>query len=185
MRFKQIALTLSVVLVSSLAGVALTPGSASAAPPGGFNWIRGFESNKCLTVHGSPPYVNGADIDLYDCMVPVQDNQRWSVGSIGNPGFLGYILQSKTVLGKVLTVRGGGTANGTRLELWDQVGFPPQDNQLWWANIAPHQQTYYFMGRQSNKCATVHGGGSANNTPIDIWDCLGQTNQMWTVTVIV
>lgn len=179
MKFKRIVTLLTVMLVA-IAAVALAPGSASAVPTG-WRWLIGNESGKCLTVHGSPPYVNGADIDIYTCVTPIQDNQLWAPASYTISGVTLWYLQSKTAVSKALTVRGAGTANGTALELWSIGAGSIPDNQLWFADNTPYSNTYYFRGFQSNKCVTVHGGGSVNNTPVDIWTCVNQTNQMWYV----
>ena len=32
-----------------------------------------------------------------------------------------------------------------------------------------------------NKCLDANGQGTANGTPVIIWDCNGQTNQQWNV----
>jgi hypothetical protein len=35
------------------------------------------------------------------------------------------------------------------------------------------------QGQNCKKCLGLSGGSTANGTPIDIWDCLSNTNQKW------
>ena len=70
--------------------------------------------------------------------------------------------------GKCLDVDGGGTANGTQIQIWDCVGNPAQ---TWTRN----GQTLRALG----KCLDVSGGGSADGTKIQLWDCNGSGAQNW------
>ena len=36
------------------------------------------------------------------------------------------------------------------------------------------------MNPQANKCLDATGVSSANGTPLQIWDCTGGANQVWT-----
>ncbi len=173
---KRIAAAFAIILAAAVAAVALTPTGASAASFA--DWMVGFESGKCLTVHGTPPYMNGSNIDLFTCVTgPVQDNQGWIVSADGNGSFL--IINRGTA--KCLTVRGAAPYyNGNALELWSCTT-PTQSNQLWSLGMnLNHPDARYLYSNAAGKCVTVHGGGSGNNTPVDVWTCLGQTNQEWT-----
>jgi type 1 glutamine amidotransferase len=76
--------------------------------------------------------------------------------------------------GRCVTVPNGSTANGTQVQLGDCVA--GQANQLWTAT-AGKQLTVY-----GNKCLDASGRGTANGTPVIIWDCSGQPNQQWNVS---
>ncbi len=39
-----------------------------------------------------------------------------------------------------------------------------------------------IVGAQSNRCLDVAGASTANGTQVQLWDCHGGTNQLWTVT---
>jgi type 1 glutamine amidotransferase len=69
---------------------------------------------------------------------------------------------------KCLDVDGGGTANGTQIQIWDCVGNPAQT----WTRSG---STLRALG----KCLDVSGGGSADGTKIQLWDCNGSGAQDW------
>ena len=170
---KRLLAVLTVVLV----GVAIGPVGAYAAPTiGEYHSTRGIESNKCMTDHGAN-LNNGADIDIFTCVANAEHNQQWIYVLYTQPYYFIQLYGTN----KCLTVRGGGGVDGTPLELWDCLTSPVQPNQLWWTTDSGQSTANWAIKAYgSNKCVTVHGGGSANNTPIDIWTCLGgQGNQFW------
>ena len=75
------------------------------------------------------------------------------------------------VLGKCLDVNGGGTANGTAVDLYDcnntgsQVWIPQSNGSLY--------------NPQSNKCLDDTGWSTTPGTQVEIWDCTGGANQVW------
>ncbi len=74
--------------------------------------------------------------------------------------------------GRCLDAVGAGTANGTKLQLWDCNGQP---NQAW---------TFGSGGEVrggSGRCLDAAGQGTSPGTAVDIWDCTGQANQQWTL----
>jgi hypothetical protein len=58
-------------------------------------------------------------------------------------------------------------------------------NQQWVGPTADTGQAIVFkpscdaQGKNCQKCLDLTGGSTDNGTPIDIWDCLGNTNQKW------
>ncbi|GAA2666485.1 ricin-type beta-trefoil lectin domain protein [Actinoplanes palleronii] len=71
--------------------------------------------------------------------------------------------------GKCLDVAAGGTANGTKIQLYDCNGTAAQQ----W-NVAD-DGTIRALG----KCLDVSGGVNANGTKVQLWDCLGNGHQQW------
>ena len=71
-----------------------------------------------------------------------------------------------------MDVAGAGTANGTRVQLYDCNG---TNAQKWTVS----GRTLVNTG--SGKCLDVTGANSANGTPLQIWTCAGGTNQQWTL----
>jgi hypothetical protein len=75
------------------------------------------------------------------------------------------------VLGKCLDIAGGGTANGTLVDLYDcnntaaQVWIPQSNGSLY--------------NPQSNKCLDDTGWSTTPGTQVEIWDCTGGANQQW------
>jgi hypothetical protein len=77
-------------------------------------------------------------------------------------------------LGKCLDVNAGGTADGTKVQLWTCNG---GGNQNWVA-----QADGTLRSPQSGKCLDVSGNNSADGTPVHLWTCIaGAANQRWTL----
>jgi len=70
--------------------------------------------------------------------------------------------------GKCLDVSNGGTADGTKIQLWTCNGSPAQS---WTRN----GQTWRALG----KCLDVAGGGTADGTLVQLWTCNGTGAQNW------
>src|SRR5258706_11346515 len=67
------------------------------------------------------------------------------------------------VLDKCIDATGGGTANGTQIQLWDCNGTGAQ--QWRW------RQQNRLMNPQSARCLDATGGGTADGTRLQLWDC--------------
>ena len=78
------------------------------------------------------------------------------------------------VLGKCMDINGGGTADGTAVDLYDynntaaQVFMPQSNGSLY--NL------------QSGKCLDDTGWSTTPGTGLQIWDCTGQANQQWSLS---
>ena len=83
----------------------------------------------------------------------------------GTPSGVGPIVG---LAGKCLDVDGGGTANGTQVQIWTCAGNAAQT----WTRSG---QTLRALG----KCLDVSGGGSVDGTKIQLWDCNGSGAQNW------
>jgi glucose/arabinose dehydrogenase len=75
----------------------------------------------------------------------------------------------KGVNGKCLDVSGGGTADGTKIQLWTCNGTAAQR----WTVAA--DGTFQALG----KCLDVSGGGTADGTKVQLWTCNGSGAQKW------
>jgi glucose/arabinose dehydrogenase len=73
--------------------------------------------------------------------------------------------------GKCLDVNGGGTADGTRIQLWTCNGSAAQ---VWSVN------GQVWRNPQSGKCLDVAGGATVNGTRAQLWTCNGSAAQNWT-----
>ncbi|HEU5474384.1 MAG TPA: RICIN domain-containing protein [Actinophytocola sp.] len=168
------------------AGVSSAEPAASAAGP--FFQLRpAHASTKCLDVRNNDGgTANGTPIQLFDCLGAGQTNQVWQAVAVGG-GF--FQLRPAHAPTKCLDVRNnnGGTANGTPIQLFDCLG-TGQANQLWRSvQITPILFQLRPMHAQT-KCLDVRNndGGTANGTPIQLFDCLGsgQTNQQWRIVTV-
>lgn len=70
-----------------------------------------------------------------------------------------------------MDVTGGGTANGTPIQLWDCNGTGAQ--QWRW------RTQDRLVNPQSGRCVDVTGGGTADGTRLQIRDCDGTPAQAW------
>ncbi|MFB6553488.1 PQQ-dependent sugar dehydrogenase [Streptomyces sp. NPDC056405] len=74
----------------------------------------------------------------------------------------------KGVNGKCLDVAGGGTADGTQVQIWTCNGTAAQQWTVGGGTL-----------KALGKCLDVSGGGSANGTKIQLWTCNGSGAQTW------
>ena len=74
---------------------------------------------------------------------------------------------------KCLDISGGGTANGTKVQLWDCNGTGAQS----WTVGANGS----LVNTNSGRCLDATGPSSADGTRLQIWDCAGSANQSWTL----
>jgi chitinase len=70
-----------------------------------------------------------------------------------------------------MDVVGAGTANGTKVDLYDCNG---TGSQVW------QKSGSTLVNPQSGKCLDATGPSSANGTRLQIWTCAGGTNQQYT-----
>src|SRR5260221_384076 len=82
--------------------------------------------------------------------------------------------------GKCLDVAGGGSADGTNVQLWTCNG---TGAQLWQPVATTLVGGTYALGTLggSSSCVDIWGGGTADGTNIDEWQCSGLWNQAFRV----
>lgn len=107
---------------------------------------------KCIDVAGEDSGTDGAAVQLWDCQSGAKD-QHWSLTS-------GGALQT---LGRCLDVAGGGTANGTQLQLHDCNSTGAQKFVT--------QADGSIRNPQSGRCVDSPGGATGNGTRLTIYDC--------------
>jgi hypothetical protein len=127
------------------------PGSAIIGPGG-----------KCVDVSGDDTGGDLAVVQLWDCL-PLAADQHWSPSAIGT-GTL-------STLGRCLDIDGDGTANGTKVELYDCNGV---GGQQW----VP-QANGSLLNPQSGRCLDDPSGNTANGTQLQIYDCNGNAAQVF------
>ncbi|TQS25008.1 beta-1,3-glucanase family protein [Microbispora sp. KK1-11] len=120
--------------------------------------IRNTGSGRCLD-SPSGATGNGTRLQIYDCNGSAA--QRWSFAggaNIAGPG------------GKCVDVAGDDTGgNNTAVQLWDCQSYAK--DQYWtWSG-----QTLRTLGR----CLDVQSGGTANGTPLQLYDCNTTGAQNW------
>lgn len=73
-----------------------------------------------------------------------------------------------------LDVNGGGTADGTKVQLWECNGTPAQQ----WGWTGPNE----LKNPQSGKCLDVTAAGTANGTKVQLYTCNLSGAQRWDLT---
>jgi hypothetical protein len=71
-----------------------------------------------------------------------------------------------------MDVTGAGTANGTKVQLYDCNG---TNAQAWMVSGSQ------LVNVNSGRCLDATGPSSADGTRLQIWDCTGGANQQWTL----
>lgn len=150
-------------------------------PASGYYKVVSRSSNKVLDVTGGPTATTDG--------IPIQQwsdnggtNQLWDLRPAGIDGtgtsFFKFIARSS---GKVLDVTGGpgATADGIRIQQWDDLGQP---NQHWY--LIPVTTVFKVVSVSSGKVLDVTGGSgaTADGIPIQQWSDNGGANQHWLIT---
>lgn len=88
----------------------------------------------------------------------------------GTGGTPGTVVGQQS--GRCVDVQGGGSADGTPVQLWDCSG---SGNQQWSRGGGT------LVNPQSGKCLDVSGGSTANGAKVQLWSCNGTGAQQWQV----
>jgi hypothetical protein len=81
--------------------------------------------------------------------------------------------------GRALDVSGGGTANGTNVQIWDDNQLAPQE----WRLTLLADGNYKLVNTNSGRALDVSAAGTANGTNVQIWDDFnGGIAQKWHIT---
>lgn len=117
---------------------------------------------QCVDVSGNDTGTDGTGVQLWNCQSYAED-QYWRHHSDG----------SLSTIGKCLDVKGDGTVNGTRVELWDcdEAG-----GEVW-----RQRADGSLFNPRSGRCLDSPDGATANGTRLRIWDCNGSTAQHFTL----
>ena len=153
------------------AGLAFAP-AAHAAP----TTAVAQHSGKCLDVRGGPTATaDGARIEQWSCSG--QANQAWTLKDVGGQRYQFIATHS----GKCMEVANGATANGAAIQ---QATCNTMPAQLW--TVAPQGTgAYRIVSVAANRCLDVTGGpgATADGVFTELWDCTGQANQAWALTL--
>ena len=80
--------------------------------------------------------------------------------------------------GRALDVSGGGTANGTKVQLWDYYSNTAQLYKLTSTEVGQFRIT---PNCAPGSCLDVSGVSTANGAVVQLWQSNGQANQKWSV----
>lgn len=124
--------------------------------------------SKCLDIDG--PMVVGANIHLWDCSVTIDRQFRVD----------GALLRNKSDPTKVLEAAGGGTADGTNVQLGGHTGAP---GQQFADNFGPNATLgladFAEIRGWGGKCVQVTSKNSGRK--VQMWTCDGSAKQKWFV----
>ncbi|MGW1915702.1 ricin-type beta-trefoil lectin domain protein [Streptomyces sp. NPDC002076] len=99
----------------------------------------------------------------------------WSPGGIGWIGDSSLTMRVEAAKGKCLDVQGGGTANGTAVQIYTCNDSAAQE----WKLGGLYDGGYALYNTNARKCLDVKSGDNANGTKIQLWACNGSPAQQW------
>ena len=135
-------------------------GANSGGGPGGTITHAG----KCVDIAGDDKGGNLAVVQLWDCL-PNAADQHWEGSAYG--------LHTLGTMSRCLDPDGSGTANGTKLELYDCNS---NAGQQW--IVRPDGSIF---NPQSGRCLDDPSGVTTNGTALQLYDCNGNAAQQFTV----
>ena len=102
----------------------------------------------------------------------VGSNQKWTLTSLSTGIYKVIGVQS----GRSLDIAASGTANGTKVELWDYNG---GNNQKF--GFSATDSGYYRITPQNatGSCLDVNGASTADGAIVQLWTYGGGNNQQW------
>lgn len=156
----------TLMMVTTLLAVAGGASAFSGAPQP----IGVFFSGKCLDVEGGSRD-DKAEIIQFDCLK--QNNQRWTVQSVGNGMFRMVARHS----GKCMDVSGASQDNGARV-----IQFACHDgtNQRFFLERSGANFKIKPV-HASRKCLDIEGGGIQSGAHLIQFECKNQTNQLFEI----
>ncbi|GAB2705221.1 hypothetical protein GCM10010442_24980 [Kitasatospora kifunensis] len=132
-----------------------------------------FNSGKCTDANGATV---GNPLVLWDCWGG--PNQHFSFGSDGtlrSGGLCAGLPSTTTTAADGSTVSSLATGDGSKVVNQQCAANTP--GQQW---IARSDGSLYNPA--SGRCLEIPGWNTTNGTALDVWDCLADANQQWTVT---
>ncbi|XYI03703.1 RICIN domain-containing protein [Sorangium sp. So ce1128] len=136
--------------------------------------IVASDQAKCIDISGvrSATNLNGTNIRVWDCNGT--GAQQFDMAIAAGTGIPIWVSSTSLVkrdsTNKCIDISGGGTTNGTKIQLWDCHGGAAQIFE--YNKIAG---TIKMVN--NNKCMDLSAGNTANGTKIQLWDCTGGENQ--------
>ena len=104
--------------------------------------------------------------------------QEWSFVRVGD----GVYRIRNRASGKLLDLTMTGTANGTWLHLWEDVG---GTSQMWSVQPTPEGTVRLRSSWAGGKCVDTVGMGAAVGTVLQIWqEVPGAEDQLWTISEV-
>ncbi len=130
--------------------------------PNGPSGIIAGPGGQCVDIAGDDIGGNGTPAQLWNCQSYAED-QHWT----HNPD------NSLSTIGRCLDIIGDGTAQGTKLELWQCNGV---GGQKWL-----QQANGSLLNPQSGLCLDDPSDNTANGTQLQIYTCNGTAAQQFSV----
>ena len=103
--------------------------------------------------------------------------QEWAFIRVGD----GVYRIRNRASGKLLDLMMTGTANGTWLHLWEDVG---GTSQMWTVEPTPAGTVRLRSSWASGKCIDTVGMGVADGAQLQIWQETAGEDQLWTITEV-
>lgn len=135
------------------------------------NWyLEMTKHGKCIDTSGT--HTAGTNVYQWSCQAD-NDNQIFRIESVSGS----YQIKHK-LSGLCLGAEGGGTGNGTRIELQTCNGSDQQLFTMSSNTSTSSVRDFKAVNVNSGKCLDIDGGSSSNGTAIQLWTCSStNTNQ--------
>jgi len=145
-------------------------GNANGGTINTSSWFNIVNANSGLCVDAAnQAAANGTFVQQWACGAQ-QFNQEWQLQAQGNGQ---YSIATRNAPGEVLDVTGGGTANGSLIQLWTYGGGANQQ----WMPVSVGNGEYKLVGVGSGRCLDVPAASTANGVRLQIYDCNGTAAQ--------
>ena len=173
----------TLVQVNASSGNPATPTAAAppAAPtPDGSQWytVSNVGNGLCTDVFDFGKSL-GTILDQWAC-ANGQANQQWQFRPSGNGT---YQVSSRSVA-MSWNVTGGGTTNGTPIQLWSNGASNEQWQAVYLRTDGNGHNVYKFIAQNSGLCLDVPGASSANGQQLDEFASNGTNAQAFTLTPV-
>jgi len=122
--------------------------------------IRSRLNNMCLDVFANN-FNNGGSVVMWPCNT--QNNQRWVLDARG---------QLRSTANTIKCLDASANSNGATVYIFDCHTGP---NQRWFMDGMGRLRPYSDI----NKCLDIRGGNAAQQTPVQLWDCVDVPQQKW------
>ncbi|MEZ4293808.1 MAG: RICIN domain-containing protein [Polyangiaceae bacterium] len=131
---------------------------------GSYSWhIEITRHGKCIDTSGT--HTVGRDVYQWDCQDD-NDNQIFKITSSGS-----YYKITHSASGLCLGAEGGGTSNGTRIELQTCDGSTKQQFDMFSNGTTDSVRDFKMKNVNSGKCVDLDAGSSSNGTYMQLWSC--------------
>jgi len=166
-------------VVTLVSPAAATPSPSLVGVPLG---IHAVNSGLCVDVIGGPSnQTNGSLVQQYTCQPRTSYNQFFKLVQLGSSTSYSVVVQSTagSATPSCLDAPANQGANGTRIQMYTCSFSSGAPQQLW--TVDPSGSGWSFRNVAFGRCLDIQGGSTSTGAALQLYDCLGTTNQQFTL----